>query len=144
MNKLRFTFLITAHHCIIRRLQILTAFLLLFSLSSIAQEIRITGQVTSEAGEALSGVSVTVKGSAAGTSTNAQGNYSITVPNRNSTLVFSYVGYTAREMRVGSDNTMNVVLSPSAATSSLQEVVVIGYGTGVMKGMGGSDRLVRE
>jgi TonB-linked SusC/RagA family outer membrane protein len=138
MKKSRSTFLNHAHFSLVWRLPVITAFLLLIALQGLAQGITITGRVTSDAGDPLSGVSVTVKGTTTGTATNAEGNYSITVPNRNATLVFSYVGYTNREIRVGNDNTLNVVLSPSAATTGLAEVVVIGYGTAAKRDLAGS------
>lgn len=138
MKKLRTTFLNKDYYSLGRRLPLLTVFLFFIGLQGWAQQVRVTGQVTNEAGAPLSGVSVTVKGAAAGTATDAQGNYSITAPNNNSILVFSYVGYTAREEKVGDRTTISLALSPSTTTSSLSEVVVIGYGTAQKRDLTGS------
>lgn len=91
------------------------------------QEISVRGRVTdSEKGEGLPGVSVAVKGHNRGTSTNASGDFQLSVADGNSVLVFSYIGYERQEVRVGSQAIINVSLKPSDAT--LNEVVV-GYGT---------------
>lgn len=86
----------------------------------------ITGHVTNSNGESLVGVSITVKGSATGTSTDAKGNYSIDAP-ENGTLVFSYVGFATREIKVNNRSEIEVVMEASA--SELDQVVVVGYGT---------------
>lgn len=102
-----------------------------FSLSSESQkpqEIPVRGRITdSEKGESLPGVSVAVKGQSRGTTTNANGDFQLNVPDGNSVLVFSYIGYERQEVRVGSQGVINLALKPSDAT--LNEVVVIGYGT---------------
>jgi len=86
----------------------------------------VTGRVSNSNGEPLIGVSITVKGSNVGTSTNAQGDYSIEVPG-NGTLVFSYVGFATKEEPVNGRSVIEVVLS--ASVSELDQVIVIGYGT---------------
>ncbi len=88
--------------------------------------ITVTGNVMSNTGEILSGVSVYQKGTNNGTTTDGSGNYSISVP-ENATLVFSSVGYLTVEEAVNSRTTISVVLQSSAQT--IQEVVVVGYGT---------------
>ncbi|MEJ7914059.1 MAG: TonB-dependent receptor plug domain-containing protein, partial [Chitinophagaceae bacterium] len=93
--------------------------------------------LVSAAGEALPGVSVTVKGTTDGTTTDAEGNYSITVPGPNTVLVFSSIGYASREMRAGTSGTLNMTLTGSAAPD-LTEVVVIGYGTASRRDLTGS------
>lgn len=90
-------------------------------------DIRVSGKVTGTGGTALSGVSVTIKGVNTGTTTDDAGNYSITVPNENSVLVFSYVGYNAQEVTVGNRTSINISLIASA--NQLDQVVVVGYGT---------------
>ncbi len=98
-----------------------------FALSVSAQQKTISGTVTSQTdGEALPGVNVIVKGTNSGTSTDFDGNYSINVSDTNATLVFSYIGYVTKEMKV-SGNTLNVVLAEDLA--ALEEVVVVGYGS---------------
>jgi TonB-linked SusC/RagA family outer membrane protein len=86
----------------------------------------VTGRVANSNGEPLVGVSVTVKGSTTGTSTDGRGNYSIEVPG-NGTLVFSYVGFSTKEEPVNGRSNVEIVLTPSA--SELDQVIVIGYGT---------------
>ena len=90
------------------------------------QAIRVTGMVADNNNEPLSGVTVQVKGSTTGTTTDAKGQYSITAED-SATLVFSYIGYASREEAVGGRNLINVRLT--ATYISLNEVVVIGYGT---------------
>ncbi len=87
----------------------------------------ITGKVTDESDLPMQGVSVTIKGTATGVTTDAEGNYSITAPD-NSTLVFSFVGYQEQEITIGDQTTVNVALTASSS-QQLGEVVVIGYGT---------------
>lgn len=89
-------------------------------------QITINGKVTSEAtGEALPGVNVLVQGT--GTVTNVEGNYTIEVPDENATLVFSFIGYTTEEVPVNGRTTIDVVMTEDV--QSLDEVVVVGYGT---------------
>ncbi|WP_421829149.1 TonB-dependent receptor [Larkinella sp.] len=90
-------------------------------------DITVSGKVTDEKNEALPGVSVVLKGSQRGTTTNAEGRYTLAVPNENATLVFSFVGYLPEEMVVGNRSTVDVLLKTD--TKALAEVVVVGYGT---------------
>ncbi|GAB4028687.1 SusC/RagA family TonB-linked outer membrane protein [Spirosoma gilvum] len=100
---------------------------LLFCLPGFAQEITVSGQVTSsDDGSLLPGVTVQVKGTNRGTNTDAQGNYRLAA-SANSTLVFSFIGYTAQEVPVNNRSVVNVLLKGD--TQQLSEVVVIGYGT---------------
>lgn len=92
-----------------------------------SQKKTVTGQVTNEKGEPVPGASVTVKGTPTGTSTDTRGNYSISVTGNNATLVFSYVGYADKEVRVGSGSSVNAQLVPTS--QELDQVVVVGYGT---------------
>jgi TonB-linked SusC/RagA family outer membrane protein len=98
----------------------------LFALPALGQSNIVTGKVTNSTGEPLTGVSVTVKGATAGTSTDANGSYSIDV-SRNGTLMFSFVGYTPKEEPVSNRSVVNLVMNTSA--SSLEQVVIVGYGT---------------
>ncbi|QNF32280.1 TonB-dependent receptor [Adhaeribacter swui] len=88
---------------------------------------QISGKVTSESGEALIGVTVVLKGTTTGSSTDVSGNYSLEVPDNGGVLVFSYIGYIAKEVEIGNATTLNITLLPD--TKSLDEVVVVGYGT---------------
>jgi hypothetical protein len=104
----------------------LFALLGLCSLFSFAQQtITVTGKVTSES-QPLYGVSVTVKGATSGTTTDEQGNYSISTSG-NADLVFTFVGFTTQTIKVNNRRTINVELA--ADTKALEDVVVIGYGT---------------
>lgn len=86
----------------------------------------VKGKVTNEKGEPLSGASVTAKGIAAGTSTDAAGNYTLQVNNAQATLVFSNVGYADKEIAIAGQTTVDAQLQQTA--SDLGEIVVVGYG----------------
>ena len=89
--------------------------------------IKITGTVTDAAdGSPLPGVSVQVKGSSKGTVTNRDGIYELVVPSEQTVLLFSFVGYKSRELKVGSKRTLDVKLSEDV--EALEEVVVTGRG----------------
>ncbi|WP_091538912.1 SusC/RagA family TonB-linked outer membrane protein [Thermoflexibacter ruber] len=106
------------------------SFLFFFLISSFSYaQKRVSGKVTdSDGGAALPGVTVLVKGTSSGTATDADGNYSISVPAGSSdVLVFSFVGYKTQEVAIGNQSTINVSLV--ADVTALQEVVVTGYGT---------------
>jgi TonB-linked SusC/RagA family outer membrane protein len=105
----------------------LSLILMIFYISANAQNITVKGTVTdSSTNETLIGVNVLIKGSEQGAVTDANGNYTITVPNANSVLVFSYVGYENKEIQVGNNTVIDVKLS--SEVKNLQEVVVVGYG----------------
>lgn len=87
----------------------------------------ITGTVTDENGAELPGVSILVKGTQKGTTTDANGKYKLDVANNESVLVFSFVGYSSQEVVVGSRTQLNVSLKVD--NKALEEVVVVGYGT---------------
>lgn len=72
----------------------------LFSLTAFAQ-IKITGTASdAETGEPLSFITIQIKGTTAGTTSDMDGNYSIEVPNRDAILVYSYIGYRSQEIKV--------------------------------------------
>lgn len=117
---------------IISKWQIVSVFAILFflgiSLQTYAQSRTVSGTVTAqEDNSALPGVNITVKGTTTGTVTDASGAYSLSVPDNNTTLVFSYIGYKTQEIAVGTRSTIDLALT--ADISSLEEVVVVGYGT---------------
>ncbi|GAB4029655.1 SusC/RagA family TonB-linked outer membrane protein [Spirosoma jeollabukense] len=93
---------------------------------SVPTDVRISGRVTGETGEGLPGVSVVVKGSPRGTTSDAQGRYQLNIPNGSATLVFSFVGYVTQEQAVNNKSVIDVQLVPD--NKSLNEVVVVGYG----------------
>lgn len=88
-------------------------------------EVVIKGKVVNETGAPLAGVSVQVKGAERGTTTDAEGNFTIRVNDEKAALIFSYVGYEAQEVTATAD--MTVKLQPSSM--QLDQVVVVGYGT---------------
>jgi TonB-dependent starch-binding outer membrane protein SusC len=100
--------------------------IVVLSASLTVQDIRITGKVTSDAGDPLSGVSITLKGTSRGTATNNNGEFELTVP-EDGTLVISYIGYQTQEVAVKSQSVINVKLVQSE--KPLDQVVVVGYGT---------------
>jgi TonB-linked SusC/RagA family outer membrane protein len=95
------------------------------SLSAYAQSV-VQGTVIDEKGIAMPGVSVTIKGTTTGTQTDVNGKFSMNA-STGTTLVFSMVGYNPSQVVVGNQKTISITLEPSA--SSLNEVVVVGYGT---------------
>ena len=99
------------------------------------QEIRITGKVTSSTGEPLAGVSVTVKGSRTGTTTDVNGNFAISVPD-DAVLVFSSVGYESTEISARGKTSVAITLKQSEKIQDA--VVVIGYGTANKRDLTGS------
>ncbi|RYG54822.1 MAG: TonB-dependent receptor [Chitinophagaceae bacterium] len=106
----------------------LTLFLLFLSISAFAQSRTVTGRLTDQAtNQPISGVNVSVKGTTTTVVTDAEGRYSIIVPNNQATLVFSYVGYGTQEIPVGTSTSLSPTLS--SAQNSMDEVVVVGYGT---------------
>ncbi|WP_460941137.1 TonB-dependent receptor [Spirosoma humi] len=98
------------------------------SPASVTADRIVTGSVTDDTGEGLPGVSVIVKGSQRGTTTDAQGSYRLSVPDGGSPiLVFSFVGYQTQEVALGNSSQLSVKLLNDDKT--LNEVVVVGYGT---------------
>lgn len=104
-----------------------TMLLTIFGLQSIvAQTVNVNGTVTDSTGEPLIGVSITIKNGAGGTTTNIDGEYSISV-NTDATLNYSYVGYLTHQEKVNGRTKIDVVLQENSEL--LDEIVVIGYGT---------------
>jgi TonB-linked SusC/RagA family outer membrane protein len=102
-------------------------FAMAISISAWSQQITVTGKVTDLSdGSPLIGVNVIIKGTTIGTVTDFDGNYTIqSIPN--ATILFSYLGYASTEEQIGNRTTINVSLKP--AFESLEEIIVIGYGT---------------
>ena len=92
-----------------------------------ARAVPITGRILDAKGIPLEGVSITVKGSSKGTLTDQNGNFKLQVDNENAVLVFSLIGYQTVEMPVGGRSDFQ--LSMTTQTQSLNDVVVVGYGT---------------
>lgn len=117
------------------RALLLCPLFMLFMGTAWAQNKTVTGKVTDEKGNPVSGASVTVKGSKSGTTTNASGAFTLSVPSTATTLVISYIGYSMQEVAIGSGE-VSVSLKPDA--SSLTEVVAVGYSTARKKDLTGS------
>ena len=113
---------------------LLTGVVLIISHAAMAQAI-ITGTVKDATGEVLPGVSVSVKGTTTGTMTDENGNYSVSVA-EGSTLVFSFIGYETVEAVTGNNMIIDITLKET--TQSLDELVVVGYGTTTKKELTGS------
>lgn len=114
-----------------------------FSISAMAQNITVKGNVTDNTGEPLIGATILQKGTKVGTATDIDGNYTITV-SPNATLIVSYIGYNPQDVAVKGRKTIDVVLESSATT--LDEFVAIGYGvvkkkdlTGAVSSVSGSE-----
>ena len=92
----------------------------------VLQDRIINGTVLDQGGEPLPGVTVSVLGTTTGTATDLDGNYTLSVPG-DATLVFSFIGFVSQNVAVGNQSVINITLEEDV--SSLEEVVVVGYGT---------------
>jgi TonB-linked SusC/RagA family outer membrane protein len=92
-------------------------------------ETPISGKVVDEKGEGIPGVTVVLRGTTTGTTTDIGGNFQLTLPDgqENGSLLFSFVGYTTKEVKVGNQTVLKIILSPDV--KALEEVVVTGYMT---------------
>jgi TonB-linked SusC/RagA family outer membrane protein len=109
-------------------------------LITFAQSISVTGTVTDSNGESLPGVSIVVTGTTIGTTTNIAGNYSIEVTS-DAQLTFSFIGFSNQLVAVDGRTTVNIVLTED--TETIEEVVVIGYGTQRKEAVTGSVASIR-
>ncbi len=113
-------------------LKLLARFLLIAILfcgitTTFAQQRSVSGTVTAEEEGALPGVNILVKGTTQGTVTDIDGNYRISIPGDDATLMFSAVGYVSQEIAVGNRSEVNVVMPTDI--QALEEIVVVGFGT---------------
>ncbi len=109
--------------------------------TSLLTDVAVTGKVVDEKGNGLPGVSVVVKGTTQGATTDGQGSFRINVPTPGrgagaAVLVFSFVGYQSQEVEVGTQTSINVTLTPG--DQLLNEVVVVGYGSQLKKEITGA------
>lgn len=107
-----------------------------FEKEKILPDQRVEGKVTDEQGVPLPGVSIRVKGTDIGAVTDQNGLYTITIPDSNSTLLFTYIGFKQEEVPVNSKSVINVLLV--VEDTRLNEVVVIGYGSVKRRDLTGS------
>lgn len=119
---------------------VLPLILMFATLNLYAQTLTITGTVTDESGLPVPGVSVVVKGTSNGMSTDLNGKYKINAAST-ATLVFSVIGYTTQEIQVNNQTAINVKIM--ASNTSLNEVVVVGYGTQQKKDLTGAISVVK-
>jgi TonB-dependent starch-binding outer membrane protein SusC len=112
-------------------------FILFSAFSSFSQNnFKVTGKISDDGGKPLQGVTVQVKGTAAVTSTRADGTFEINAPSGKSILIFTSIGFSEEEVALNNKN--YVMLTMTSITSSLQDVVVIGYATVKKKDVTGS------
>lgn len=112
-----------------RRLLLSMVFMLIMASQAFAQQASktVSGIVKDNSGQTLPGVSVSLKGTTTGTVTDAKGHYTLKVSGTNATLVFSFIGYASSEEQISNRTSIDVTLRETE--KSLNEVVVIGYGT---------------
>lgn len=103
----------------------------------VAQQTMITGTITdANTGELIVGVNIVVEGTMIGTTSDANGKYSLNVPQKNATLIFSFVGYITDQIKIGNQTVINIKLKPEVL--NIEGVVVVGYGTLKKKDITGS------
>ena len=118
---------------------------ILFTLliQALQAQVDITGKVTLlPNNEPGIGVTIMIQGSADGTITDFDGNYTISVPDRNAVLIFMYIGYETIEVPVGDRNQVDIALTESV--SQLNEVIVTGYGTQKRSSISGSVSVIKN
>jgi TonB-linked SusC/RagA family outer membrane protein len=117
--------------------------LITIPINTFAQGILVKGKVTaSEDGTPMPGINIVIKGTTLGAQSDAEGNYSINVQDRNSTLVFSFIGYMTEEVSIGNRSVIDVSLK--LEVMDLKEVVVVGYGTQEKRDITGSVSQVKS
>jgi len=122
---------------IMRKLGIFLALLLFGGMQVVLAQKTITGKVTSqEDGLGIPGVTVVVKGTSIGSTTDVSGNYNISVPDNATSLQFSFVGMKLMDVQIGTQKEINVTMESEFA--ALSEVLVVGYGTQKKKDLTGS------
>lgn len=112
--------------------QVLDRLIVLTTINTNKQQLKVTGRVTDgSTNEPLPGVNILVEGTGQGVVTDGKGAYTIIVPDANSVLIFSYIGYNSEKVDVAGRSIIDILLAPDV--QSLEEVVVIGYGTRLKK-----------
>lgn len=114
---------------------IISCVLSLVSVPAYAGQITVTGKVTDN-GTPMQGVSIVVKGTSTGRVTDDAGGYTVTVPDGDAVLQFSFLGYVSQEVRVGTQRNIEISMQPDA--QRVDDVVVIGYGTVAKRDLTGS------
>ncbi len=121
-----------------RKVRLLCSLLLLAAgiAGAQAQTKPITGKVTDESGMAIPGASIQIKGTSTGTSTGIDGSFKLNVPSNATTLIISFIGYVKQEVIIAGKSEISVTLK--AESTTLTDVVVVGYGTSRKKDLTGS------
>ena len=107
-----------------------------FTFGAFAQSIMVTGTVIDELKEGMPGVTIKIEGNPTGTTTDFEGKYAISINDKNSILIFSFIGYKNQAIQVNDQKKIDVQLKLSS--ESLDEVVVIGYGKTTVKELTGA------
>lgn len=100
-------------------------FFLCATMAAFSQTKAVKGKVVDDMNEPLVGIAVSVKNTTTGVLTDIDGNYTINVPNENSVLVYTYLGFKPKEVRVGTQSVIDIVMEADLQT--LEEVVIVGY-----------------
>ncbi|MEP7107697.1 MAG: carboxypeptidase-like regulatory domain-containing protein, partial [Ferruginibacter sp.] len=107
--------------------KIVTLFFAFFAMANIiAQTKTVTGKVSNEKGDGLAKVSVMVKGTQTGTTTDETGQFTFTVPGATKTVVITSLGFTAKEVAITG---LPLIITLTSSVFNMDEVVVVGYGT---------------
>jgi TonB-linked SusC/RagA family outer membrane protein len=125
LNPLRIQYEVSGEHIVLRKAS--QQHIDMLKAKSMSKERTLTGRITDEKSEPLPGVSVIVKGTQRGTISNTDGGYSISLPDGDVSLVFSFVGYLNQDVVITNQSVLDVSLKVDM--KALDEVVVVGYGT---------------
>lgn len=106
------------------------------SIKNVKQQKTVTGIVSDNTGEAIPGVTILEKGTSNATLTDFDGNYSLNISNQDAVIVVSYLGYATKEITVNNQSNINVTLEEDV--NSLEEVILVGYGTAKRKDLVGA------
>ncbi len=121
---------------------VITLLICFMQFTGFSQVKTVTGKVTELNGEPLTGVTIVIKGTTRGITTDIDGNYTLPVEEEDAVLVFSFVGYITRKITVGVQTTIDVVLEEDIM--ELEEIVVMGYGTTKKSDLTGSLASLKE
>ncbi|WP_179375076.1 SusC/RagA family TonB-linked outer membrane protein [Winogradskyella wichelsiae] len=125
------------------KIKLFALFAFILSMAVNGQNVDVSGTVTEEAsGQPLPGVNIILKNTSKGTTTNFDGNFTLTDLPLNSTLVISYIGFIQQEITIKNNESLNIILIED--TESLSEVVVIGYGTQKVTNVSGAISTVKS
>jgi hypothetical protein len=116
--------------------------MLLYAVSTVAQDRKVTGKVVGVDNQGIPGVSIVIKGTRTGTTSDANGNFSINSKSSNDVLQLSGIGYKAKEVNLAGQTSINVTLDEDIA--ALEEVVVTGYSSSSKKESTGSVATIKS